>query len=81
MPRERRFLRALGCEIAIDDFGTGISGLKVWSELRPDYVKIDRYFIARIETDPVAVELLRAMLDMAHVLGSRVVAEGIAITA
>jgi EAL domain-containing protein (putative c-di-GMP-specific phosphodiesterase class I)/GGDEF domain-containing protein len=74
---EGRRLRALGCEIAIDDFGTGISGLKVWSELRPDYVKIDRYFIARIETDPVAVELLRAMLDMAHVLGSRVVAEGI----
>jgi GGDEF domain-containing protein len=74
---EGRRLRELGCEIAIDDFGTGISGLKVWSELRPDYVKIDRYFIARIETDPVAVELLRAMLDMAHVLGSRVVAEGI----
>lgn len=72
-----RNLRALGCEIAIDDFGTGISGLKVWSELRPDYVKIDRYFIARTETDPVAVELLRSMLDMAHVLGSRVVAEGI----
>jgi diguanylate cyclase (GGDEF)-like protein len=74
---EGRRLRELGCEIAIDDFGTGISGLKVWSELRPDYVKVDRYFIARIESDPVAVELLRAMLDMAHVLGSRVVAEGI----
>jgi EAL domain-containing protein (putative c-di-GMP-specific phosphodiesterase class I)/GGDEF domain-containing protein len=74
---EGRRLRQLGCEIAIDDFGTGISGLKVWSELRPDYVKVDRYFIARIETDPVAVELLRAMMDMAHVLGSRVVAEGI----
>jgi hypothetical protein len=72
-----RSLRALGCEIAIDDFGTGNSGLKIWSELRPDYVKVDRYFIARVESDPVAVELLRAMLDMAHVLGSRVVAEGI----
>jgi EAL domain-containing protein (putative c-di-GMP-specific phosphodiesterase class I)/GGDEF domain-containing protein len=72
-----RKLRELGCEIAIDDFGTGNSGLKIWSELRPDYVKIDRYFIARLESDPVAMELLRAMLDMAHVLGSRVVAEGI----
>ncbi len=72
-----RKLRSLGCEIAIDDFGTGNSGLKIWSELRPDYVKVDRYFISRIESDPVAVELLRAMLDMAHVLGSRVVAEGI----
>lgn len=70
-------LRALGCEIAIDDFGTGTSGLKIWSELRPDYVKVDRYFIERIESDPVAVEMLRAMLDMAHVMGSRVIAEGI----
>jgi diguanylate cyclase (GGDEF)-like protein len=70
-------LRALGCEIAIDDFGTGLSGLKIWSELRPDYVKIDRYFISRVEEDSVAIEILRAMLDMAHVMGSRVVAEGI----
>lgn len=70
-------LRNLGCQIAIDDFGTGISGLKTWSELRPDYVKIDRYFTSRLENDPIALEILRAMLDMAHVLGSRVVAEGI----
>jgi diguanylate cyclase (GGDEF)-like protein len=70
-------LRTLGCQIAIDDFGTGISGLKTWSELRPDYVKIDRYFTSRLENDPIALEILRAMLDMAHVLGSRVVAEGI----
>lgn len=70
-------LRADGCEIAIDDFGTGLSGLKLWSEVRPDYVKVDRYFTSQLETDPVAIELLRAMLDMAHVLGSRVVAEGI----
>lgn len=70
-------LRTLGCEFAIDDFGTGTSGLKIWSELRPDFVKIDRYFTSRIETDTVAVEILRSMLDMAHVMGSRVVAEGI----
>jgi diguanylate cyclase (GGDEF)-like protein len=70
-------LRSMGCEIAIDDFGTGLSGLKAWSELRPDYVKIDRYFTSQLDKEPVAVELLRALLDMAHVLGSRVVAEGI----
>lgn len=70
-------LRGMGCEIAIDDFGTGLSGLKIWSELRPDYVKIDRYFISRLAEDTIAVEVLRAMLDMAHVLGTRVIAEGI----
>lgn len=77
MRRQAAALRSVGCEIAIDDFGTGNSGLKVWSELRPDYVKVDRYFVSRVETDAVAAEMLRAMLDMAHVLGSRVVAEGV----
>jgi diguanylate cyclase (GGDEF)-like protein len=70
-------IRAMGAEVAIDDFGAGLSGLKAWSELRPDYVKIDRYFTAQLEKDPVVIEILRAMLDMAHVLGSRVIAEGI----
>lgn len=70
-------LRRLGCEIAIDDLGAGSSGLKIWSELRPDYVKIDRYFTAQIEQDVVVAEILRSMLDMAHVMGSHVVAEGI----
>ena len=70
-------LRQLGCEIAIDDLGAGSSGLKIWSELRPDYVKIDRYFTAQIESDVVVAEILRSMLDMAHVMGSRVVAEGV----
>ncbi|TMP76922.1 GGDEF domain-containing protein, partial [Pseudoalteromonas phenolica] len=37
--------RELGFQIAIDDLGAGYSGLKKWSELCPDYVKVDRYFI------------------------------------
>lgn len=70
-------LQALGAQIAIDDFGTGLSGLKAWSELRPDFVKIDRYFTSKLLQDPIAIEILRPMLDIAHVLGSRVIAEGI----
>lgn len=70
-------LRRLGCEIAIDDLGAGSSGLKIWSELRPDYVKIDRYFTTLIEQDVVVAEVVRSMLDMAHVMGSRVVGEGV----
>ena len=34
----------MGFEIAIDDLGSGYSGLRMWYELRPDYVKIDRHF-------------------------------------
>ena len=70
-------VREMGCQIAIDDLGAGTSGLKIWSELRPEFVKVDHYFVDRIDTDPVAAEMMRALLDMAHVMGSRVIAEAV----
>ncbi len=70
-------LRALGCDIAIDDLGAGSSGLKTWAAVRPDYVKVDRYFVAGIEQDAVRGEILRSVIDMGRVTGCRVVAEGI----
>ena len=72
-----RPLRALGCDIAIDDLGTGSSGLKSWAEIRPDYVKVDRYFISGIEHDPVRAEILRSLVDIGRITGCRIVAEGI----
>jgi EAL domain-containing protein (putative c-di-GMP-specific phosphodiesterase class I)/GGDEF domain-containing protein len=70
-------LRALGCDIAIDDLGAGSSGLKTWAAIRPDYVKVDRYFVAGIEEDPVRGEILRSVVDMGRVTGCRIIAEGI----
>ena len=72
-----RPLRALGCDIAIDDLGAGSSGLKSWAEIRPDYVKVDRYFVSGIEQDPVRAEILRSLVDIGRVTGCRLVAEGI----
>jgi diguanylate cyclase (GGDEF)-like protein len=70
-------LRTLGCDIALDDLGAGASGLKTWSLVRPDYVKVDRYFVSGIEHDPVRAEILRSVVDMARAIGCRVVAEGV----
>ena len=70
-------LRALGCDIAIDDLGTGVSGLKTWSAIRPEYVKVDRYFVAGIEQDPVRGEILRSVVEMGRATCSHIVAEGI----
>ena len=70
-------LRELGCDIAIDDLGAGASGLKTWSEIRPEYVKLDGYFVAGIERDPVRGEILRSLVDMGRATGSQIVAEGI----
>lgn len=70
-------LRDAGCEIAIDDLGAGTSGLRTWSEIRPDYVKIDRYFITGIDSDPTKHEFVRSIIDMGRAIGSRVLAEGV----
>lgn len=77
LARAIRPLRRLGCDVAIDDLGAGSSGLKTWSEIRPEFVKVDRYFVAGIEHDPVRAEILRSVVDMARATGSHVVAEGI----
>lgn len=70
-------LREAGCAVAIDDLGAGSSGLRTWSELKPDYVKIDRYFISGIDADATKLEFVRSMLDMGRAMGCRVIAEGV----
>jgi diguanylate cyclase (GGDEF)-like protein len=70
-------LREAGCAIAIDDLGAGSSGLRTWSELKPDYVKIDRYFISGIDSDSTKLEFVRSILDMGRAMGCRVIAEGV----
>ncbi|WP_417448109.1 GGDEF domain-containing protein [Idiomarina abyssalis] len=70
----------LGFMIAIDDLGAGYSGLKLWSELHPDYVKIDRYFIQSLETSSVKREFVQSILSLATSLRTKVIAEGIETT-
>lgn len=69
--------RNMGFEIAMDDLGEGFSGLRLWSELRPDYVKIDQHFIQSINLDPVKMQFVRSIQEIARKSGSQVIAEGI----
>lgn len=69
--------RSEGFEIAIDDLGAGYAGLRAWSEIRPDYVKIDQHFIKNIHCDAVKREFVRSIQTIAQELGCKVVAEGI----
>ena len=71
--------RSMGFEIAIDDIGAGYSGLRVWSELHPDYVKIDRHFIHDLHKDKVKFELVCSIQQAASRIGTRVIAEGIEV--
>ncbi len=72
-----RHYRGMGFEIAIDDLGEGFSSLRLWSELRPEYVKIDMHFIQGINHDPVKLQFVRSIQVIAECMGARVIAEGI----
>lgn len=66
-----------GYAIAIDDLGAGYAGLRLWSELRPAYVKIDQHFVRALDDDPVKREFVRSMGVIARGIGAQVVAEGV----
>ena len=69
--------RDMGFSIALDDLGAGYSSLRLWSELQPEFVKIDRHFIDGIHRDPVKREFVASILHMAKASRACVIAEGI----
>lgn len=66
-----------GFSIALDDLGAGYSSLRLWSEVQPEYVKIDRHFIGGIEKDKVKRDFVRSIVEIARAVKSQVIAEGI----
>lgn len=69
-------LRDLGVRISIDDFGTGFSCLSYLHRFPLQVLKIDRSFIARMETHMESLEIVNTILVLARSLGLKVVAEG-----
>ena len=69
--------RGRGFQIAIDDLGEGFANLRMWSELRPEFVKIDKHFINGIADDRIKFHFARAMQDLAEICNASLVAEGI----
>ena len=72
-----RELRLEGIQLSIDDFGTGYSSLAYLRDLPVDEMKLDRSFITAMSGDERARSLVKSIIDLAHSLGLRVVAEGV----
>ncbi len=70
-------LREQGMQISIDDFGTGYSSLAYLRDLPVDELKLDRSFVTAMRDDDRASGLVGSIIDLAHSLGLRVVAEGV----
>ena len=70
-------LRRNGICVALDDFGDGRSSLRLWSELKPEIVKIDKYFTRHLASSGDKLQTMRALLQIAETFGSSLVAEGV----
>ncbi|NWB62502.1 MULTISPECIES: EAL domain-containing response regulator [unclassified Pseudomonas] len=70
-------LRAMGVKISIDDFGTGYSSLAYLRRFPIDTLKIDIAFIREVTSNPQDAAITRTIIELAHSLKLRVVAEGV----
>ena len=70
-------VRTAGVSIALDDFGDGHSSLRLWSQIKPEVVKIDKYFTKNLNENGDRLKTIQALQQIAAIFGSELVAEGI----
>jgi Amt family ammonium transporter len=68
-------LKAQGCRFALDDFGSDLSSFAYLKTLPVDYVKIDGAFVKDIATEPTSFAIVKAMHEIAQVMGKQTIAE------
>lgn len=70
-------LRALGFRIALDDLGAGYAGLTSFTQLEPEFVKLDMELIRGINQNEMKRKIVRSMVELCHDMGKCIIAEGV----
>ena len=70
-------LKALGIHLVMDDFGVGQASLSYLHRLPISTIKIDRYFIGRLDSNSECLDIVRTILTLSRSLNMEVVAEGV----
>jgi EAL domain-containing protein (putative c-di-GMP-specific phosphodiesterase class I)/CheY-like chemotaxis protein len=72
-------LRAIGFRIALDDLGAGYAGLTSFTQLEPEFVKLDMDLIRDIHKQEMKRKIVRSIVELCHDMGKLVVAEGVEV--
>lgn len=70
-------LKSLGVGLSVDDFGTGYGTFSYLRQFPIDGLKVDRSFVAQVDTNPADEAVVRSIIDLAHTLNLTVIAEGV----
>ncbi len=76
----KRFIQMLhrcGARLTVERFGIGFTSLKLFREIKPDYVKLDGSFSRNIDEDKNNQYFVRVLIDLAHRIGVSVIAESV----
>jgi diguanylate cyclase (GGDEF)-like protein len=70
-------LRNKGISLVVDNFGTGFSSMLSLKQISAEFLKIDRKFIKNVSNDPVDAKIFQSIIELAHTLKMKVIAEGV----
>ena len=72
-----RHIKDMGIKILLDDFGSGYSSFSSLREFDFDIIKLDMGFIRQIGVNKKSMKIIRSIIELAHEIGSQVIAEGV----
>jgi len=72
-----QYYKNMGFSIALDDLGAGYSSLRLLAELKPDYIKIDKFFVTDVHENEAAGDFIKLIQDLSTRVDCKVIAEGI----